>query len=281
MDLDLLMLGFNAELEKQASSVAELGAKALKAAVGGLESAGGSVKRFGQRQLHSVSGWTPKGYMNPEGIKEMQAGSHDAFERLTAARKAAGSPNYKPGMVDKVLGRTPEEIHSRVTQAAHKELAGAQKAYSASRKAESMGLTSLPGYAKALASNPGEALHAGFAEQWHGMGPAGKALMFGLPAAAVGNELAKPSQPNGPGRLERAGTQLGGLAMAAGPLPLTGQIVAGELASEAGKGIGHLLGKKPKHIPAPPTLEPAGGTTMPGETIVTDRALGVGTQGFS
>ena len=41
-------------------------------------SVGGAVSRFGQRQLHSVTGWTPSGMSREEGLQSMRAGAYDA-----------------------------------------------------------------------------------------------------------------------------------------------------------------------------------------------------------
>lgn len=311
-EIQHLMPGFNAELVKHAESVSTIGINALKSALSGLKGfnpekfrvpaaalgmkavrgvgnaavdTAGAVGRFGQRQVHGLTGWTPKGYMNPEGIKGMRAGAYDAAQRLSAAERtvAPGAGRYRPGLVDRVLKISPEKAQQRVAKAGHKEMVDARKAYQAAQKAEDMGLTSLPGYARALMSNPGAALKAGLAEQWHSMGPGGKALMVGIPAAGVASEVSTPSQPDGPGRLERAGSRLGELAYTMGPLPLSGQIAAGVGVSTLGKRMGAIFDRKKgagNSIPAPPVLDPAGGEAAPAEQLVSDRALGIGQGGF-
>ena len=295
-ELDHLMIGFNDELAKQASSVSSIGMRALQQAVGGLKNTGrvakdvalatpGALSRFGQRQVHGLTGWTPKGFMNPEGIRGMRAGAFDAAERMSAAERsvAPGVGKYRPGLVDRVLRRNPEEVQKRVARAGHEEMVGARKAYQSAQKAEDMGLTSLPGYARALANHPVDALRSGFAEQWHGMGPGGKALVVGLPGMGVASELSKPGEPDGPGRFERAGTRLGELAYAMGPLPLSGQLALGAGAGSLAKRMGKLFDRKKPvvgSLPAPPSLEPAGGEVAPAEQLISDRALGLGNGGF-
>lgn len=309
-DINYLMLGFNAELEKHAASVSEVGMQALKSALSGIKGSAskvrgpaaalglkamrgvgnatvesaGALKRFGERQVHSLTGWTPQGYMNPEGIKGMRAGAYDAAQRLSAAERtvAPGTPMAGPRLVDRLLLKSPEAVHLHEVRARHKELAAARKALQSAQKAEQMGLTSLPGYARAVMQSPAEAISTGLAEQWHGVGPAGKALMVGLPGLGAASELTTPTEPGGAGKAERVGTRLGELAYTLGPLPIAGQIAAGVGVSTMGQRFGKLVDKgiSGKHVPAPPSLDPAGGEAAPGERLVSERALGIGTGGF-
>ncbi len=283
-ELHHLMNGFNAELEKQANAVSAVGLQALQMALGGLKGSAGAVKRFGQRQAHGLTGWTPKGFMNREGIREMRAGAYDTAERLSAAERAIapGPGKYRPGLVDRALGRKPEAVQAKKMQSAKAELDEARKAHEASQAAEDMGLTSLPGYAKALMNDPMKALKTGVGEQWHSMGPAGRALMVGIPAAGMASEAARPSEPGEAGRFARAGARAGELAYAMGPLPVAGQLVAGLGVSSLGKQVGSIFDRKKtnRNIPAPPSLEPAGGEAAPADTVISERALGVGQGGF-
>lgn len=283
-ELHRYMASFNDELEKQANTISTIGLRALEAAVGGLKASGGVAKRFGQRQAHGLTGWTPKGYMNPQGIREMRAGAYDTAERLSAAERAVapGPGRYRPGLVDRALGRKPEAVQAKKMQSAKSELEQARKAHEASQTAEDMGLTSLPGYAKALLNDPTKALKAGIGEQWHSMGPAGRSLMVGIPAAGMASEAMRPGDPGEAGRFARAGARAGELAYTMGPLPFSGQIVAGLGVGSLGKRMGSIFDKKKpvKNIPAPPTLEPAGGEAAPADTIVSERALGASQGGF-
>jgi hypothetical protein len=283
-ELDYLMVSFNDELSKQANTVSSVGMRALESALSGLKSTAGAAKRFGQRQAHGLTGWTPKGFMNPEGIRDMRGGAYDAMERLTATERSAapGVGKYRPGLVDRVLGRSEGTVQSRAVKSKAKEVAEARKAYQASQKAEDMGLTSLPGYARALMRNPGEAISTGFAEQWHNVGPGGKAMMVGLPTLGAAGELSRPSNPGEGGRFERAGTRLGELAYTMGPLPIAGQLVAGGVMGGLGKRMGSVFDRKKPvaNVPAPPSLEPAGGEAAPAERHISDRAMGLGQGGF-
>ena len=44
-----------------------------------------SVGRFAQRQAHSVTGWTPQGFMHPAGLEARGAGAAPARAALAAA----------------------------------------------------------------------------------------------------------------------------------------------------------------------------------------------------
>lgn len=301
-DIQYIMLGFESEMQKQSGMVGDIGRRvyqgvksglqhpvtALRGAKdvigGGLKEPMASVGRSGQRQLHALTGWTPKGFLNPEGARGMRAGAYDAVERLDKAKAAVkpGAEAAKPGRIDKLLRRSPEEVQTRSRIAKDKELVSAGQHHDLAVKAEKMGLTSLPGYAKSLKEHGvGETVGTGLKEQWHSFGPAGKAFMVGMPAVGVGGELARKSEPGEPGRLARAGQRVGDLAYTMAPLPFAGQIAAGMGIGEATGAAGGLLdrfGKKnpTKHVPAPPTLEPAGGEAVPGERVITDRALNTG-----
>lgn len=209
--------------------------------------------RSGQRQVHALTGWTPDA-----GIQSIRGGAYSAAQRLDKAKKAVG----------------PE---------AASELAAATKAHGAADKAEKMGLTSLPGYAKALfnkdtgglVGNAGKVIRTGAAEQWHAGGAANKAMMVGVPAAALAGEVSRKSEPGGPGKLERVGRHLGELGMMMGPIPMAGQMVAGAALSGAGGRLGRALDKTKK--PTPPVsheMPPAGNETMAAENVVSDRASG-------
>lgn len=212
----------------------------------------GAGARFGQRQVHAVSGWTPEG-----GIRSIRGGAYSAAERLGKAQKATG----------------PE---------AAKELAAATKSHGAAEKAEQMGLTSLPGYAKALVNkdtgglvnNVGKVFRAGAAEQWHAGGAVNKAMMVGVPAAALAGELGQKDVKGGPGKLERAGRHLGELGMMMGPIPLAGQMVAGAALSGAGGRIGRALDKTRRPPPPTNTPSPSGMESAAAEHSYSDRATG-------
>lgn len=221
----------------------------------------GAGARFGQRQLHGLTGWTPKG-----GIESIRGGAWEAKKRTEGIRSS--------------LQKAAPDARGKL----NKSLVKAERGQQWAQKAQDMGLTNIPGYAKSLVKNgPGKTISTGVKEQWHGSGPAGKALIFGFPAVTIGGELARPSKPGEAGRLERAGRNVGDLAYSMGPMPIASQMAAATALSAAGGQTGKLLRKKKqqranKHIPAPPQLDPAGGDAVAGESIVTDRAMGGGGQ---
>lgn len=200
---------------------------AERAVQGGAWNPLASSARFGQRQLHSLTGYadarTEKGL---KALHGMRAGSYAAQQRADSARQALGNLWGQ--------GADPKKVRKAAI-----ELQKAQQGLQASQAAERMGLTSLPGYLKSLATNPLATLRTGAMEQWRGSGLGGKAMFVGLPTAAAAGELASPAQEGGPGKLERVGRSLaGGLAFGAAPIPLAGM---GILATGAER-LGGLAG---------------------------------------
>lgn len=185
----------------------------------------GSISRFGQRQLHGFTGWTPT--KDPKSIRDIGGGAAPALKRFEQASAATGPK-------------------------AAKELARAKKGLQAAEEAEAMGLTSLPGYAKSFVKNPGKTVTTGLKEQWAGQGPVGKAMMVGFPAMSVGGALVGPETPETGGKGERLLANLGTLPFYMGPVPLGAQMALGTGMESAGrllgKGVDKLRGK-PKRAP--------------------------------
>ena len=208
----------------------------------------GVAARFGQRQVHALTGATPKGFLNPEGVRQMRGG-------------AWGAENH--------IGKV-ESSALRQKAMAELELKHARNASQHAQTAETMGLTSLPGYARAMKEHGvGKTLLTGAKEQWHGTGAVGKALGFGVPAAAAAKELATPTQDGDQGRLRRAASHAEELAFSVGPLPIAGSMV---LAGGLHKALGR---KKPKsEVHASAQLDPAGGVAVPSEREASERYIG-------
>jgi len=289
-DLDRMMNGFNDEIVKIARFgplPGMLGSAArgvAQAATSGAQSAGGVLGRFAGRQAHSLTGWTPAG-----GVQSLRAGAWDTGQQLDTARagfaaakgQAAQGAKVQRGLMDTVMRRSDADVATRGLKKGIDDLHFAERAHRASVNAENMGLTSLPGYAKAMKTHGvGKTLSTGLKEQWHGVGPVGKGLMVGLPALSVGSELAREGGPEEAGRLSRAGARIGDIAYTMGPLPFAGQVVAQTALGGMGKRVGALFDKKKPQsattVPAPPSLEPAGGEAEAGERIVTERSMGMG-----
>jgi len=214
----------------------------------------GAFARSGQRQVHGLTGWTPRGFGSVEGIQQMGAGSADAAKRHAKAFKNIFSGGPK----------------------AQAEMAGAAKQLAVTRKAEQMGLTNLPGFAKSLVKHPLNTLRAGAAEQWHG-NPKMTAAMVGASGLGVAQELRKKG-PDAEGRGGRIAGNLASLAtMPLGAMPAMTQMAVG---SGLTKAMGKLV---PKPVvtsslgqnPAPPETSPMGsGLASPVERQYSDRASG-------
>jgi hypothetical protein len=222
-----------------------------------------SASHFGQRQVHALTGVGGAQYARSVG-----GGAHDAVERYEAARKA----------VDAVHELHPDRVP------AMREFTKARQWRDAALESERQGITSLPGYAKALWKNPADAVAAGVKDQWHSMGTGGRALMYGLPALSVAGELAHSEDESGKGkgRFQRAGEMLGTATGALAPLPIVGDLAFGGALSgslgQVGKrldtrsALRNLQKRRGEQVSLPP--EPRGETT-PSEYIASDRASGV------
>jgi len=206
----------------------------------------GALSRFGQRQVHSLTGWKPEG-----GIRALKGGAYDAKKALE-------------GVTDP------------------KKLQRAKRRAELAEKTEALGMTSLPGYAKALAGKATldgrrvgglEALKTGLGEQWHGGGAMGKAMMIGFPAMETAKAIKGPEYEGDMSRGERIGRAIGGgLGFGLAPIPVLGQGLLAAGTGAAGGRIGRLVGGGRK--PPPPETEPSGGEVAPRETIMSDRATG-------
>ena len=215
------------------------------------DNAAGSAARFGQRQVHSLTGWTPK-----KGIESIRGGAYDAREALRTAKGA-------------------------------KEVQQAHKALETAEASQRMGLTNLPGYAKAVnREGLANVLKTDAAAQWHSGGIAAKALGVGLPAAALAAEVAKKEQPEGEGRGQALGRAIGGTigGVMGTAMPIAGQIALGSgLAATGnfiGKGIDRLRGRRPLKTYTPPPPEQYPGSHVPTERIMSPAAAGQPPEGL-
>jgi hypothetical protein len=226
----------------------------------------GAAARFGQRQVHGVTGWTPEA-----GLRTIRGGAWGAQQRARELRESVRKGKFKPTWFQRVRG-VPEG------EAAAKAQVSARKYLEAARKAEQMGLTSIPGYARSLAKQPVKTLKAGLGEQWHAMGPFGRSLIYGYPVVGTAGALAQRDEPGGPGRMERLAEPLGALAYGMGPLPIGTQLALAGALSGGLKGVGKLTKKDRtprRHAEPPGPVEPAGGETEAEDYIFTPRAMGL------
>lgn len=217
-----------------------------------------AASRFGQRQVHSLPGVGDAAY-----VRSIGGGAAGAQQRLVDAKKSLSSASDVAGKAK-----------------ATAEVGKAQSAFQASEKSEAMGLTSIPGYAKALYKNPREALTTGVRDQWRSMGPGGRSVMIGLPAVGAANELRKDKDDSGKGqgRFERAGRLAGGAASGMlAPLSLAGDVAAGGALSSGfgrmGRVVDRLASRRGRPL-TPSSPEPGGGTTQAEGYMMSDRAAG-------
>lgn len=178
-----------------------------------------SSARFGQRQLHGLTGWKPEG-----GLESIRGGMHEATGRLEAARQAVSS------------ARDPKVLAS-----AQKELSLAEKGHQAAQKVNDMGLTSIPGIARSMKNNGVmNTIKADAANQWSGAGLGTKGLLLGVPAMGAAGTLASAEPSTGTGKAEQFGENAGQMAGAfvGSGVPLVGQTLIGMPMGYAGKMIG-------------------------------------------
>lgn len=210
----------------------------------------GAFARSGQRQVHGFTGWTPRGFGDVEGARQIGLGSADAAKRHSAALKQVFS------------GAPKDQL----------EMSRASKQLAVTQKAEHMGLTNLPGFAKSLAKNPVDTIRTGLAGQWHGADTATKALTLGLPAMSLASEMHK-SGPEAEGRGGRLLGQAASLVtMPFGAMPQMTQMALG---SGVNKAVNRLRHNSLGQNPAPPEVHPSGGgLAAPIEHQYSDRASG-------
>ena len=222
-----------------------------------------TLSRFGQRQVHSVTGWKP-GLTN-RSVEEIGAGAHNARKALMAAK----------------TGKDPKVI------------AEATKNLALAENTQRLGMTSLPGLVKRVHQDGFiPTLGTGMKEQWQSGGGLGKAMMVGLPAMGVANALKGQGDP-AHGKGETIGRLAGGtVGMMAAPLSLTGSMLLGtgleHVGGKIGKGIDKIRGSRlarsaisqgtPKYTP-PVATEPGGTGQAAVEHVYGTGYSGMGTAG--
>jgi hypothetical protein len=217
----------------------------------------GAFTRFGQRQVHSLTGWKPEG-----GLEAIRGGAWDQRENAVGALGALRGA--RAGGDEIAIGRAAERAQK------------AERARGAAQRVEDLGMTSLPGALGAMKKDPIGALRTGAAHQWHGMGRAEKALFLGVPAAQLGMAAAGNDEHKG----EHVGEGIGNLAgMAAfGGAPLFGQLAGGVGAGMAGKAIGRGFDRMRSRegiVHRKPELEPVDNSmNIPVERSMSPAAMG-------
>jgi hypothetical protein len=242
----------------------------------------GMGARFGQRQAHGLTGWVPKG-----GLKEIRHGASQYEHLVPAAQKELDAARNGGGrsVADVLMGRTAVEGATGRLNKAH-------EAYNLAKRTEDMGLTSIPGYVKSLASrdpNKGVVNTVGTAlkQQWVNGDPVNNAMMVGFPAVGVGAALlGKEEDPDHPGqgRFQRAAHEAvtGATGALLGPMAMGTQMVAQKGLGHAGDLVGRKIDKF-RHssalAPRAPDLTADSGQAVPGERVVSERAAAMGGEG--
>ena len=204
----------------------------------GREGALGSIARFGQRQVHGVTGWKPEAAQG--GMESLRFGSHGTKKTLDSLEGSIAKGEYKPGRLARAEAAIRSALPGKVVTPQELALGRAQKAHATTREAEDMGLTSIPGYLKSLKTHGvGRTIKGGLAQQWHSGGHPGKAMMVGLPAGSIAS-AAMNKDPEGPGLGERLGGSLGSLAYSMAPLPLGAATLLGSVLEGGGRRAGAL-----------------------------------------
>ena len=100
------------------------------------------------------------------------------------------------------------------------------------------GWLSVPGAVHGMVTHPGKMLH----NSWNRMGQLEKGLT-GAAGVGIGLDAARPSEPGGPGRLERTlGDAAGTVGYTVGPAGLLPSALLGHWAGKAGAGVGRTIG---------------------------------------
>jgi len=246
----------------------------------------GSFSRFGQRQVHSLTGWKPGGATS--SIESIGAGAAPARAATEQSLEKLKSSPEMDGVVKAVASgdrRASDVAREALRKGPQAELTGTLKRLQASEATQRMGLTSLPGYAKSI-QREGlvPTVRAGVKEQWQASGPKGKAMMVGFPALYAAQTLKRP-EGSEQGRGETIGKMVGGtLGSMAAPTPLAGSLALGAGFERAGglvgRGVDRLRGRRPgqaqrPQVPQEPSRPPA---TEPGDTgqAAVERVYGTG-----
>lgn len=175
--------------------------------------------RFGQRQLHSVTGLVPGGALrgSPEHLEALHQMNIGGLHNLRAAASEGG---HAAGVYQRALD------------------------------AANAGQTSIPGMLgnvkdKGVVEGAKDVLRHGLGRQWKDSGAGGKAMMVGMPLAFAGMEAAADNPEDERGMGEKVVGSLGSsMGFALNPmLPMTAMNAVTTAATKAGKGAGKGIDK--------------------------------------
>lgn len=201
----------------------------------------GAISRFGQRQVHSVTGALPAGFKSRSAaVRSLGAGGADIQKRLAETGKSLG----------KAKGPARQKLI--------KERASLKKALEHAGTAEELGMTSVPGFFRTMASKDAvKGVKAGLGQQWHGSPSVGGKLMtFGMPAGFVASEAMQPTEKGEPGRVSRTLRSAAETApYMLTTMPLAGATLMGSGLAAGGRAVGKLLRRKKEPAPEPEESE--------------------------
>ena len=188
-----------------------------------------SLARFGQRQVHGLSGAVPEG-----GLGQLRM---DAADRLKELEKLKGSKDLGKGnRLDKALGRTEEQV-------ATKRIGRAEKAHQAAQEAQDAGMTSIPGVVKSVKERgllP--TLGSGVKTQVYGADPLQKALFVSGLGMTANNVARRQEGETGGHHAMRVAGGVGsvGLNALTGGLPAVTQMALGTATDQAASSAGRI-----------------------------------------
>jgi len=208
------------------------------------------LQRFGQRQLHGMTGYMPGHGVagsGAKGTKWYQAGKAGKGKKLTSAERSASFEKMRMDVGGPSLAEAKKELAERATKGEFgkpgklQDARLAVKARLMSGRSESarQGITSIPGFVKGLAPDRiKQTLTTGTA----GGGVLGGGAMLAVTGAQAPHALAKAQ---GDKRPENVGRLIGeGIGYTAGaPIPIAGNLALGSLMGRVGGAIGKGVGK--------------------------------------
>ncbi len=178
--------------------------------------------RFGQRQVHGVTGAVPQGGL---GQLKMDAAVRAEQLKSLTSRLEADPHSIQPGIIDRARGLDAKTVGA-------KALERAQQSAGAAQAAQDAGLTSVPGLIKSLKDNGAKkTMGLAWDHQMHGADGTTKAMMA---ASGLGVAQTMANREEGESHLHHAGRVAGsvagtGLNVLTGGIPQMTQMGLGTL----------------------------------------------------
>lgn len=176
------------------------------------------LARFGQRQIHGLTGAT-----NADGLKGLGMDSEHRKATLDQLKGSAPTANRW----EQFRGKTPEQVAAR-----HRDdISRASEGLAAARRAEAMGLTSLPGIARSAVNAPLDTARAALDHQLKGTDAGTQGLTLGLSGLGVGMAARSQEGDQQGDRLKRVGRAAlhSGAGILTGGLPILPNMLASSM----------------------------------------------------